>query len=41
MTEDELGHEIAHLMRYGACGVQVVIYDSERLKGEDKIESKC
>lgn len=31
LTEDELGHEIARLMRNGACDVQVVIFDSERL----------
>lgn len=31
LTEDELGHEIARLMRRGACGVRVVIFDSERL----------
>ena len=31
LTEDKLGHEIARLMRYGACDVQVVIFDSERL----------
>ena len=31
LTEDELGHEIARLMRYGACDVRVVIFDSERL----------
>jgi len=31
LTEDELGHEIAHLMRHGACSVQVLILDSERL----------
>ena len=27
LTEDELGHEIAHLMRYGACNVRVVILE--------------
>lgn len=34
LTEDELGHEIARLMRQGACGVQVVILDSDRLNIE-------
>lgn len=32
LTEDELGYEIARLMRYGAYNVQVIITDSERLK---------
>lgn len=31
LTEYELGHEIARLMRYGASNVRVVIIDSERL----------
>jgi hypothetical protein len=31
LTEDELGHEIARLMRRGACDVKVVIFDSERI----------
>lgn len=31
LTEDELGHEIAYLMRYGAGDVRVSIFDSERL----------
>lgn len=31
LTEDELGHEIARLMRRGACDVRVVILDSEKL----------
>ena len=31
LTEYELGHEIASLMRYGAGNVRVVIFDSERL----------
>lgn len=34
LTEDELGHEIARLMRRGACGVKVSICDSERLEGK-------
>lgn len=32
LTEEELGHEIARLMRYGACDVNVVIFDSKRIK---------
>lgn len=34
LTEDELGHEIAHLMRYGAGNVRVCIFDSETLQRE-------
>ena len=32
LTEDELGHEIARLMRYGACDVRVVILSSSYLE---------
>lgn len=34
LTEEELGHEIARLMKYGACDVSVVIFDSKRIKDD-------
>ncbi len=40
LTESELGHEIARLMRQGACDVRVTILDSEKLDISEELKEK-